>query len=399
MKEKITSLGILLFLLVAEGILTPLHGADNLKASLITCWPGKEVYELYGHTALRIQGTDDKGEPFDSVWNYGVFNYSEPNFVGRFVKGELNYKVVGYPFAWFMPEYQYSGRRVEEQVLNLSQPQIQALLKALQTNALPQNATYLYDYVKDNCSTRVWDKIEAASGGITLPHQQLYPTYREAMRAYHHHYPWYSLGIDVALAYPVDTLINDHDQLFLPIVLHDKLAGARLSNGAPAVADTNVLTRGLPDATLPPTPWYASPLFFGWAILALAIIYCLLCRRRQRLMNWLEALSFGIAGVAGCIVAYLVFISIHRAASPNLLLVWLNPLDLLVPALVWSRRTRPIAVAYMIAQAIAIIFVAIFWPFQTQSGNAVFIPLLLTDLLLAFSYAALYFRNRQFIKP
>lgn len=388
---KILSRLLILLLLSLCG----LTAEAELQVSVITCWPGQEVYELYGHTALRIRGSERNETPFDSVWNYGVFSYNEPNFVGRFVKGEMMYQVAGYPFSYFMPGYVWSERRVEEQILNLTDAQAADLRHALQVNCLPQNRVYLYDYVRDNCSTRVWDRIDAAAEGIRIPDGQLYPTYREAMRAYHSHYPWYSLGIDLALGYPIDTAINNADQLFLPIALHDKLAAAKLPDGRPAVRSVQVLNTGLPDATLPPTPWYLSPLFWGWMLFALAIVYAAYCRRIRRMFNWPEALLFGIIGMAGCVVAYLVFFSIHRAASPNLLLTWINPLALLVPALIWSRRTRPIAVAYMIAQAIALIFTAIVWPFQTQCGNAAMLPVALTDLTLAIAYAVLYLQNRN----
>lgn len=388
---KILSRLLILLLLSLCG----LTAEAELQVSVITCWPGQEVYELYGHTALRIRGSERNETPFDSVWNYGVFSYNEPNFVGRFVKGEMMYQVASYPFSYFMPGYVWSERRVEEQILNLTDAQAADLRHALQVNCLPQNRVYLYDYVRDNCSTRVWDRIDAAAEGIRIPDGQLYPTYREAMRAYHSHYPWYSLGIDLALGYPIDTAINNADQLFLPIALHDKLAAAKLPDGRPAVRSVQVLNTGLPDATLPPTPWYLSPLFWGWMLFALAIVYAAYCRRIRRMFNWPEALLFGIIGMAGCVVAYLVFFSIHRAASPNLLLTWINPLALLVPALIWSRRTRPIAVAYMIAQAIALIFTAIVWPFQTQCGNAAMLPVALTDLTLAIAYAVLYLQNRN----
>lgn len=367
----------------------------GLTASLITCWPGPEIYELYGHTALRIQGTDAGGVPFDSVWNYGVFNYSEPNFVGRFVKGEMRYQVAGYPFAWFMPEYVRGGRRVEEQILNLTPAQVAGLRRALQINSLPQNRVYLYDYVKDNCSTRVWEQISRAGGGIALPASQRYSTYREAMRAFHSHYPWYSLGIDVALAYPIDTLIGNADQLFLPLELHSRMASARLPDGSQAVTATHVLNAGKPDATLPPTPWYATPLFWSWTLFILATLYCLAAMRRGRAMNWPEAVFFGIVGIAGCVVTFLVFFSIHRASAPNLLLTWLNPLALAVPMFIWSRRTRPIVVAYLVAQSLALLMLAAIWPFQTQCGNQAFIPLALTDLLLSASYVAIYIQSRK----
>ena len=89
---------------------------DSIVVSLLTAWPGPEVYQLCGHSAIRIRGAE-----VDSVWNYGVFDFDEPNFVYRFVKGETDYMLVCYPTMWFMPEYLSEGRKVLEQDLNLTQ--------------------------------------------------------------------------------------------------------------------------------------------------------------------------------------------------------------------------------------------------------------------------------------
>ena len=111
--------------------------AAGLTVSLLTCSPGPEIYELYGHEAIRV-----KGEGIDSVWNYGVFNFKEPNFVYRFVKGETDYMCVGYPTEWFFPEYVERGSRVVEQELDLSDDEARTLLGMLRTNSLPENRVY-----------------------------------------------------------------------------------------------------------------------------------------------------------------------------------------------------------------------------------------------------------------
>lgn len=359
---------------------------DELRASVITCWPGKEVYELYGHTAIRIRGSD-----FDSVWNYGMFDYKEPNFIGRFVKGDLLYSVGGYPFAWFMPEYVWAGRRVEEQVLNLNNNEKLQLLRALQINSLPENRKYLYDYVKDNCSTRVWQQVKHAVGD-SLIHPDLitYPTFREAMRAYHKHYPWYSLGIDVALAYPVDTLISSDDQLFLPQQLMVRLAESKMPDGRSLVAETVVLNEGVADATAGETPWWLTPAFWSWILFCLACVYEWFAWRKGHPLRIMESVFFGLVGLAGCVITYLVFFSSHEASRPNLLLMWLNPLALIVPVCIWWRKLRWLVAAYMVANIFSIIIMGIIWPFQTQSGNATFIPLTATDILLAAFYIVLF---------
>lgn len=386
-----------LLLTIFLSCLTPLRavGQDSLRVSVITAAPGPEVYELYGHTALRITGTD-AGVPFDSVWNYGVFDYDEPNFVGRFVAGDLNYAVSGYPFAWFLPGYERDGRTVTEQVLDLTQQQARTLRRNLQINCLPQNRKYRYDYVKDNCSTRVLDRVEEVLGVAVQPSgpNSTFPTYRAAMKHYHSHYPWYDTGIDLALGLPVDTLITPRDEAFLPLTLSEHLAGARLPDGRPLVAQTNTLYAGAPDATLPPTPWWLTPVFWGWVLFALALVYAVKEWRRGRSYRWGEAAFFLLTGVAGCIIAYLVTISVHEAAKPNLLLVWLNPLALVVPIFIWSRRTAPVVFAFMIANIIAVCTLSIIWPFQAQTWNTALWPLAATDMVLAVAYSGIYVRTR-----
>ena len=62
-----------LYILISWLLALPLAAqSDSLKASLLTCAPGTKSYELYGHTALRIQNTKT-GD--DWVFNYGVFSF------------------------------------------------------------------------------------------------------------------------------------------------------------------------------------------------------------------------------------------------------------------------------------------------------------------------------------
>ena len=53
-------------------LLPPLRAGerrDSVIVSLVTCWPGKEVYELCGHEAIRVLG-----EGIDSVWNLSLIH-------------------------------------------------------------------------------------------------------------------------------------------------------------------------------------------------------------------------------------------------------------------------------------------------------------------------------------
>jgi len=349
---------------------------DSLVVSLITCWPGAEVYELCGHEAVRVRGINPDGTVTDSVWNYGVFDFAAPNFLYRFVKGETDYMLAAYPTSMFMPEYMAHGRRVVEQDLNLTREETARLVALLREEARPENRTYRYNYVKDNCATRILDRIDEAVGHpVVYPDSVRYGTFRNEMRAYHRDYPWYQFGIDLALGSGIDYPLRGKEEMFVPLEMMSKAAGAHLRDGRPLVADTRVLNEGVPDATLGPT---------HWSVLAV----CLLQWRRRVIYRGVYSLWFSILGLAGCVIAFLVFISEHEATSPNLLVLWLNPLQLIIAAGIWFRRTWRIPVMAMACYNIIVMTVVmIVWPFQTQSANPAFFPLMAATLALSAVYA------------
>ena len=137
---------------------TSADGTPRLRVSLLTCGPGSEIYEYYGHSAIRVMRTDSA--EFDLVFNYGVFDFDSDNFALRFALGETDYLCQCQPTKHFLASYERSGRFVDEQVLNLSQEEARRLFAALLDNAKPENATYRYNFFYDNCATRVRDIIE-----------------------------------------------------------------------------------------------------------------------------------------------------------------------------------------------------------------------------------------------
>lgn len=344
---------------------TPPARSGDLTVSFVTCHPGPQIYELCGHEAVRV-----RGEGIDSVWNYGLFDFTEPNFVYRFVKGETDYMVGGYPFEWFLPEYVARGSRVEEQDLNLSQEEARRFLAMLRHEALPENRRYRYNYVKDNCATRILELLDsAASARVIYPDSIRYGTFREEMRTYHRDYPWYQFGIDLALGSGLDRGISAREEMFVPVEMMRMADGARLADGRPLVRERRVLNEGEPDATLGPTPAYATPIAVSWAVFAVIAAICAWSLMRRRAVKWLVTLWFAILGIAGCVVAFLVFISSHEATSPNILIFWLNPLQLLTAACVWGRKTRPVALAMAIYNVVCMVCLLAVWPLQPQSAN------------------------------
>lgn len=375
---------------------------QDLRASLITCSPGPEVYELCGHEAIRIQGTDVNGLPVDSVWNYGVFDFNSPNFLWRFCKGETDYILASYPFAYFLPEYIQRGSIVTEQVLNLSQPEVYTLRKLLQINALPKNRVYRYNYVRDNCSTRCLGILEAAvhPRQIVLPDTVAYGTFRKAMRHYHRNYPWYQFGIDLALGGGIDVPVTTREETFVPMMLALTMQDARFADsGAPVVNSTSYLTpdainaRGEDGAVLPPTPALLTPMAAALLLLAITVGVAWWQWRRQRICKWWNALFFLLLGLGGCVIWFLVFVSTHDSTSPNMLSLWLNPLQLTVPLLIWSRRTRQVVTAWMTVCTLVMVVLTAAWPLQAQVAPPAVFPLWAATLILSAGWVLIRYKS------
>lgn len=351
--------------------------------SLITCYPGEEIYELCGHSAIRVRGVG-----IDSVWNYGIFDFNQPNFVYRFVKGETDYRGASYPFEWFMPEYIKTGRRVVEQDINFTPEEARKMHELLRISVLPENATYRYNYIKDNCSTRILNQIDSAGGvEIIYPDSIRYGTFRNEMRAYHEGYPWYQFGIDVALGSGLDDKIDSRQEMFVPVEMKRNVASAKFSDGRPLVKETRILNEGRDNAVLPPTPWGLSPLFWAW-IVAL----CLACVVAWNILSsklYLPVYGtwFFLLGLSGCLVAFLVFISVHESTSPNVLIFWLNPFQFLFTVSIGLRKLRPLALTMAYYNVVVCGVLLIVSPFIKQSFNPAFYPLIAATLGLAAAYA------------
>ena len=362
---------------------------DSLIVSLLTCWPGADIYELCGHEAIRVRGINPDGSVTDTVWNYGVFDFAEPNFVYRFVKGETDYMLAGYPTQYFLPEYMATGRHVVEQDLNLTRAEAQKLVAMLREESRPENRTYRYNYVKDNCATRIVDRIDKATAApVIYPDTLKYGTFRREMRAYHRDYPWYQFGIDLALGSGIDYPLHGREEMFVPLEMMEKAAGAHFADGRPLVAATRVLNEGVPDATLGPTHWSATPAVCCWAFFLAVCGVCLIQWKRKTIYRAVYSVWFLMLGAAGTVIAFLVLVSSHEATSPNLLLLWLNPLQFIAGLGVWWRKKWKIPTLMMIYYNIIVITVMlIVWPFQRQSANPAFFPLMGATLAMAADYA------------
>ena len=355
---------------------------DSLTVSLITKYPAAEVYQLYGHEAIRV-----KSATYDLAFDYGLFDFTAPNFIYRFVKGETDYMAGCHDFEMFMLSCARDGAMVVEQTLNLTDEEKHRLVESLMWDVQPQNRTYRYNYVKNNCATKVLDKLDAAVGQpIAYDDSVRYGTYRKQLTHYGRNYAWYQFGIDMLLGSGLDYDLERREEMFVPVELMHSVEQVRLADGRRLVQKTEVIYEGRGDMTLPATPTIQSPLMVMWALMVVVSVLTMVGLRRGKIFKGLYMFWYGLCGVVGCLVLFMVLASEHEATSPNINVWWLNPSGLVVAALVCCRKVRRPLWWFMALKALSVIALIVVLPFQAQVINTANYPLILIDLILSVAY-------------
>lgn len=388
-------------LIFALLLLAAIPAGAQPRVSLLTAEPGADIYQLEGHTALRLTRPGD----YDIAVNWGVFDFNAPNFVYRFVKGETDYMCAAYPARLFFEEYAREGRGVTEQVLDLTPAQAARVEELVWENLRPENRTYRYNYVLDNCATRPLAIVEKALGdtlSLVPPAEFVYgetglseadyadgkpETFRREMTRYHRDYPWYQFGIDLALGAGIDRPVSARERGFSPVYLRELLRDATLpadSAGTrrPAVHSEWRILEGNPEGVCAdPTPWPLTPLAVAAYILAAAVIVSVRDIRRRSLSRWFDALLFGVYGLLGCLLTFLIFVSSHEATSPNFLYLWLNPLCLFAAVGTWIKCCQRAVYCYHFCNFAAVLLLLAAHRYFGQALNPAF-PLLMTADLI-----------------
>ena len=359
----------------AEPVPSQEQQEDSVRVSLVTFYPGSEPHNIWGHSEIRVQ----QG-PVDLYFNYGVFDFQAPAFMWRFMLGETDYLCMPVPRAYATMGME--GRRMVEQELNLPQDRAIAVRNFLWYNAQPENRTYRYKFLSDNCSTRPRDIIEMAAGeGLQYPAMgDTTVTYRDILAHYCRNYAWEKFGIDLVLGWDVDTVLDQRATMFIPMILMDAIDHATIKTDSvtmPLVKATTVpVDASTAGKVKPPTPWYISPMAVALLVLLLTLLVSSRDWRRRDVSRWFDTMLFTTGGLAGCLLFFLIFFSTHEATSPNINVAWLHPLLLLLAVLPWFKKTRTAAGWLHALNALVVSLLMLAWPWQPQVGNIAFFPLM-----------------------
>ncbi|MCG8580215.1 MAG: DUF4105 domain-containing protein [Bacteroidales bacterium] len=300
--------------------------SEEAQISLLTCSPGNELYSLFGHSAIRV---NDPVAEFDWVFNYGTFDFDTPNFYLKFANGNLNYMLRVGNYRTFLRNYGYEKRSVWEQLINFSEKEKQQFFDAIMLNAKPENRYYRYDFLFDNCATRIRDIIEDNIDS-ELQYDELAAekyTYREMIHLYDSQMPWIANGLDILLGMKTDDDANLYNQMFLPDYLMEHLKGAyKPGSSQPILGETKTL---LSFDNPNQKSWFTPALLFYLLFIgSLVLAYFELKRKKEFLI--INRLFLLLTGVVGCLVFFLWFLSRHSVTGENFNMLWAIPFNIFV---------------------------------------------------------------------
>ena len=307
--------------------------SDSARFSLLTCSPGQAAYEKFGHTAVRIL---DESQGMDLIANWGIFDFDDPGFYFKFIKGHT-YSLGINRTDHFMEYYRRKNSSVIEQVLNLSVDEKQRLLDAVLENFQPENRKYLYNFIFDNCATRpkaMVDEIIRPKTIKTASDVIEEKTFRDWIGGYAGKQSWLQFGIDLIFGKDADQIATAEQALFLPEVLRRAYNGAKIKdeNGMeiPLVFEENLLVEKKEEAEkAEKANLFLQPMFTTLFLLVAGLLITFFENKKKKHLKVFDGVLFSITGIAGLMVFYLMFFSIHPLVKSNFNVLWCNPLNLL----------------------------------------------------------------------
>jgi hypothetical protein len=317
------------WLLAALLLLLPALATAAPRIGLLTMAPGEEYWSRFGHNALLVAEPDGTS----TSYNFGYFDFEQQDFMLRFLRGRMLYRLVALPAEQDISQYVAEGRGVILQWFALDAAQARELAAFLHWNAQPENADYRYDYFYDNCSTRVRDAIDRAIGGELLRQTRSRSrgiTARDESLRLAQTLPWLMLGIHFGLGPATDRPLSRWGEGFIPERLADAVREVRLADGRPLVESEQVLAPHRLRATPDDPPRTVLPFLLAGLLLAGLLAHAL----RQPPGRWrttatVAAAAFWLSGgLLGSGLLALWLFTDHTAAWANSNLLLLPPVML-----------------------------------------------------------------------
>ena len=359
------------------------------RFSVITCGPGTDLYATFGHSAFRLT---DPGKGMDWVYNYGTFDFNTPNFYTKFAKGQLPYALSKQRFENFLYTYQLENRWVREQLLDLSKAETESLYAFLEENHKPENRYYRYDFLFENCATKIPEILANVLGpGLVYTYDHIGDplSFRELIQKNLRWNSWSSFGIDLALGAVIDRQAEGSEYAFLPEYVESQIQHASLGKSP-------LTPRGRVILDLPPPKalsyFTATPLFWMLLLLGLTLAITWIDFRNDTRSRVLDFFLLFLTGVRGLIIAFLWFFTDHNATVWNANLLWAFPLNLALAFIMLFPllKAGQLRMLFRILLGL-LLLVPVIWILKIQVFSLVLIPVWFA-LLVRYAYLISYYK-------
>lgn len=358
------------------------------QISVLTCGAGEDLYTTFGHSAFRVH---DPALGIDVVYNYGTFDFNPPLFYVDFARGKLLYSLSRSHFDDFLFEYEMQNRWVKEQVLDLTPKEINDLFRYLETNYLPENRDYTYDFLFENCATKIPWILKCVFGDHLVfkeDHLKDRYTFRELIHQNLVTNSWSSFGIDLALGSVIDRKATPYQHNFLPNYVLKQLNNSYLDN-KPLVQKEVLLLDSKPMNT--GSIFLATPLFWILLLFVFVLVRTYLDYKNKGFSRRTDFFLFLTTGLAGLLIFFLWFFTDHSSTGNNFNILWAFPLNLVAAFYMYGKKVPPHWLRYYLWALLAFLLItAVLWIFKVQIFSILIIPLLIM-LALRYVYLLKYF--------
>ena len=349
--------------------------SDSSRISLLTCSPGDELYSCFGHSGIRVT---DYRQGFDLVFNYGTFDFGAPNFYLNFVKGHMIYMLGVDRFQDFRDQYIYEQRSIYEQEINLNAEDRVKIFDFLVDNYSPEKRDYRYDFLFDNCATRIREVFEKnLAGKVVFDYSSFTDkkSFRTLINDYSENQPWEQFGMGLLIGLPVDRMATPQEMTFLPDYLNKAFAHASISGQPLCKPQATILDIKTPASAQSIDKKITPNIVFGLLLFIIVLITVFEFQKGKHFYA-LDCILFFIAGILGCLFLALGGFTEHTTTQWNLNLLWAWPAHIAMAFILLFAKKKRWVLNYFLVTAIFAAIMVIGWKLLPQK-------FLLTNILIA----------------
>jgi len=236
-------------------------------------------------------------------------------------------------FQNFRYENEYFHRGITEQVLSFNCQEKSLIQANLFVNMQEENRYYKYDFLKDNCTTRLRDIIFGANS-MSANNKFLVSKTTSTYRDYLHFYldraemPWTKLGIDMLLGLNSDAVMDVTESMFLPEYLQKGVGIAKWGNKS-LVSEEKILLKDLQPKPVSPPFWITPMFLFSIISIIFIVLFNIKLKNATSILAKLDFYLFLIVGIWGVILSFMWLGTDHLSFRYNINLVWAMPLNVI----------------------------------------------------------------------